>query len=332
MLKQDVMPAVRRMTTRWHIGAAMLAGGLVASALTPLVAQQVQSAVPPGPAATGEAGRSFEVASVKPNTANDNRIMIGFQPGGRYNATGVPARLLIRNAFRVQDSQLVGLPDWTRSERFDITAKAEDPNPTPEMIAEMMQSLLAERFALVTHRETRELPVYDLVLARPDGRLGPELKVSTADCEAMRGRGRGAPPEGGRMTMPLGRGAPPPGGPGSAAGRGAAGATPPCMTRMMPGNLTASGSTLDQLASLLEPQAGRIVRNKTGLTGGYDFSLTFTPEQLPVGGRGADASAPIDAAPSLFTALQEQLGLKLDSQRAPIEVVVVDRVERPTPD
>ena len=290
-----------------------------------LSAQQAPPAVST-PAADAPS-RSFEVASVKPNTANDNRTMIGFQPGGRYSAVGAPLRFIIRNAFRVQESQLLGLPEWTRTERFDITAKADVPNPTPEMMSEMLRSLLIERFKLVTHRETREMPVYDLVLARADGKLGPELKPSTLDCEAMRAARRGGPPEAGRMTMPLGRGGPAPDARGVAPG-----AVPSCAMRMMPGNFTASGGSLNQLAETLEMQAGRIVRNKTGLTGGYDFSLTFTPEQM-TGGRAPDApAADSGSAPSIFTALQEQLGLKLDSVRAPVEVVVVDRVERPTPD
>jgi uncharacterized protein (TIGR03435 family) len=340
------MYAVRQSRTRLVslAGSLALVGVAGSLVLPPLTAQQIQSVAPPAlPAQPGATPRSFEVASVKQNTANDNRVMIGMQPGGRYTATGVPLRLIIRNAFRVQDSQLVGLPDWTRSERFDITAKADVPSPTPEMMNEMMQSLLAERFSFAAHRETREMPVYELILARADGRLGPGLKASTVDCEAMRGRGRGAPPEGGRVTMPLGRGAGSGTGPGAGAGiggggRGLAGPLPPCSTRMMPGNVTANGSTLDQLATLLETQAGRIVRNKTGLSGAYDFSLTFTPEQLAGGGgggggRGVDApAADPGAAPSLFTAVQEQLGLKLDSQRAPVDVIVVDRVERPTPD
>jgi uncharacterized protein (TIGR03435 family) len=330
------MRAVRRTRMRWHAlaGGVLLASIAAAVAIAPLAAQQVQSTTPAATPAqpSGGARRSFEVASVKQNTANDNRVLIMQQPGGRFTTTGVPLRLIIRNAFRVQDSQLVGLPDWTRSERYDITAKAEDPNPTPEMVSEMMQSLLAERFSLATHRETREMPIYDLVLARADGRLGPDLKPSASQTCAERGRGRGPMPEGGRMSIPLGRGGPPPGGPGGPGARGVVpGEVPPCSTRMAPGNLTANGSTLDQLASLLETQAGRIVRNKTALTGYYDFNLKFTPEQMPGGGRGADAPA-ADALPSVFTALQEQLGLKLDSVRAPMEVVVVDRVERPTPD
>jgi uncharacterized protein (TIGR03435 family) len=117
------------------------------------------------------AGPAFEVASVKPNTSSDGRIMLGIQPGGRFTATNVPLRMLIRNAYQLQDFQVIG-PDWIRSERFDILAKAEgDISPAPPgqagPVQLMLRSLLAERFALQAHSETRELPIFALVAARP---------------------------------------------------------------------------------------------------------------------------------------------------------------------
>jgi uncharacterized protein (TIGR03435 family) len=301
---------------RWiALGLVMVAGALTA-AQTP-------------------AGPAFEVASVKPNTSGDGRVMMAFQPGGRFTATGVTLQMLMRNAYRLQDYQLIGAPDWMRSERFDVSAKG-DGAVGPDQIQPMMRALLADRFKLVTHAETRELPIYALVPARSDGRLGPNLKPSTVDCEALgAARGRGGnvpvPPPGGAgtSTVPL-RGAQP----GMALGRGAGGGPPPCSTRLGPGSVTGSGIRLPQLATMLAGVAGRLVQDKSGLSGAFDIELSWTPD---TGG-----ARPLDGAPgppaadtggtSLFTAVQEQLGLKLESMRAPVDVTVIDRVERPLPD
>ena len=261
----------------------------------------------------------FEVASVKPNTSGDGRMMIGVQPGGRYTATNMPLRLLIRNAYGIQDFQLVGAPDWADSERFDIIAKAEHdigppiPGGPPSPIQLMLRSLLEDRFKLALHTEKRELPIYALVLARPDGKLGPQLQPTKTDCSALSGaRGRGGPPPD----------PPPP-----------RGGRPACGVRMMPGQLAAGGFPIGLLAQQLSQSAQRVVVDRTGLTGNYDFDLKWTPDQLP---QGAPPGAPVPAidpnGPSLFTAVQEQLGLKLESTKGAVEVLVVDHVERPTPD
>jgi uncharacterized protein (TIGR03435 family) len=265
----------------------------------------------------------FEVASIKQNKSGDGRVMLGFQPGGRFNATNVTLRLLIRNAYQLQDFQLVGGPGWMTDDHFDIVAKAEDgalggpppPQGQPSAIQLMMRSLLAERFKLVVHEENREMPIYALILAKSDGKFGPQLKKSEADCAALaaaRGRGPAAPPP---MPAP---GAPP----------------PPCSIRIGPGSLMAGGQTMTQFASSLGMFAGRIVVDKTGLEGGYDVTLNWTPDQAanrPPGAPPGPDGVPVDPnGPSLFTAVQEQLGLKLDSQRGPVKVLVIDRVERPT--
>src|SRR5262245_29973253 len=130
-----------------------------------------------GSLALGAQAPKFEVASVKPNTSGDGRVMVGMQPGGRLTASNMPLRELVRMAYQLQPFQIVGGPDWIASERFDITAKAEgDVAPTspfgpPNPLMLMMRSLLEERFHLKVHTETREMPTYALVLARPDGKL-----------------------------------------------------------------------------------------------------------------------------------------------------------------
>jgi bla regulator protein blaR1 len=271
----------------------------------------------------------FEVASIKPNKSGDGRVMLGVQPGGRFTATNVTLRMMIRNAYQLQDFQITGGPSWIAEERFDIVAKAEtsdtmgDPfrgeqNGQPSRGQLMIRALLAERFKLVVHNETKEMPIYGLVVARSDGKLGPQLKPSEVDCAAQMAAGRGR-----------GRGMPPPPGPPPPAG------TPmQCGIRIGPGNMAVGGSPMTQVANSLSMFAGRIVVDKTGLAGNYDFTLMWTPDQMPGGGQrppGAPEPPPIDPnGPSLFTAVQEQLGLKLDSQRGPVAVLVIDRAERPT--
>jgi uncharacterized protein (TIGR03435 family) len=289
----------------------------------PLLAQDAQVFVGGGAPATGAPSAppgpmAFEVASVRPNTSNEPQVRIGVQPGGRFTATNVPLRELIRFAYQLQNFQIVDAPDWIRDERFDILAKAEgDIAPTPlgqaGPIQLMVRSLLAERFQLALHEETREMPLYALVLNRSDGRLGPALRESTTDCAAVMAaaRGRGALP------------APP-----------APGERPQCGMFGGPGQVRAGSVPMRQLAQMLSQQVQRVVVDETGLTGNYDFDLTFTPDQLPQGPPppGAPPVAIDPDGVSIFTALQEQLGLKLDAQRGPVSVMVVDRVERPTPD
>ena len=262
----------------------------------------------------------FEVAAVRENTSNDGKVMIGIQPGGRFTAVNVPLWDLIRQAFAVQRTQIVGAPDWTEQARYDITAKAEGdipgagPGSPPGPLHFMLQDLLADRFKLRAHRETRELPIYALTLARSDKKLGTGLRPSTVDCAAMRGRG-------GRMGPPPGF--PPPGD------------RPQCGMRVAPNQVVAGAATIAQLTQMLSQFTQRIVIDRTGLAGAFDIDLTFTPETMPQGPPppGAPPLPSVDPnGPSLFTAVQEQLGLKLEADRAPVEVLVIDHVERPTPD
>jgi uncharacterized protein (TIGR03435 family) len=278
----------------------------------------------PQPAATAP---SFEVASVKPNSSGDGRVMIQ-NPPGRFVATNITLRMLIRNAYQLQDFQISGGPGWLASDHFDINAKVPDqyrdlppmrPGSGPGPMQLMIRALLAERFKLTVHNETKDSPIYALVLARSDGKLGPNLNKSETDCEAMFAAGRA---RGGQM--------PPPGPP-------APGEPMRCGIRIGPGNMSVGGAPLAQVANSLGMFAGRIVQDRTGLTGNYDMSLTWTPDQMPQRPPGAPTDQPLRLngadidpnGPSLFTAVQEQLGLKLDSQRGPVETLVIDHAEKP---
>ena len=238
-------------------------------------------------------------------------------PGNdRFTATNVPLRELIRFAYDVQDVRLLGGPEWINSERFDITAKAEQPFPAwgpsgaPMPLLLMMRALLGDRFGLVTHQETRELSVFALVVARDDRKFGPEITPSKLDCESQAQARRGGPP---------------PSSPDQ----------PTCGMRIAPGRMVIGGTPMSQFAAVLSNFVQRIVLDRTQLPGTFDFRLSWTPDRIPQGPAppGAPPLPPVDPnGPSLFAALQEQLGLKLESTRAPLEVLVIDRVERPTPD
>lgn len=304
---------------------------LVANHRTPLHAQ--------APAATPR----FEVASVKlsdPNAASASPIgaipMILPPLGGRFSATNVPLRLLVRAAWEMPDFRIIGGPSWQTSQRFDISAKLEDGfSGTIRDVYPMVKALLADRFQLKTHTETRELPTYSLVISREDGRLGPKMKPSASKCEGieaeMQKRVENAlksGPAGLAALMPkLGQPMTCAVMPAPAAGFGAI-------------TLKADGQPLLLLTQLLTEVTGRVVNDKTGLTGLYDFDITFDMQALLSVAQsaginipaGALANLPPSNAPSLLTALHEDLGLELDSDRGPVEVLVIDSAEMPTAD
>src|SRR4249919_2001597 len=203
---------------------ALLAGGAALAAQAP----QAPAGAP-----------AFEVASVKPNNSGDSRVMMQNQPG-RYIATNVTLRLLIRNAYQLQDFQITGGPGWMASDHFDINAKVPDefravgpppPGSGSGPLQLMIRALLTERFKLVIHNETKDAPIYALILARADGRLGPGLKKSSVDCAALFAAGRA---RGGAM--------PPPPQPGERM---------QCGMRIGPGNLMGGGALMPQFANTL---------------------------------------------------------------------------------
>jgi uncharacterized protein (TIGR03435 family) len=281
-------------------------------------------AIPTFPQAPAGTRPSFEVASIKSNTSGENRVSLLGSPGGLFRATGVPFRMLMTYAYRVRDFQVIGGPSWMTSDRWDIEARAADgaippggvvPDPNrPDPMSLMVQSLLEDRFQLKFHRETKELPVYELTTAKG----GSKLKLSE-DQSPLRLPERGAP-----SPPPLQRGAPMP--------RGS--------MRMGRGDLEASGLPLANLINALSQQLGRTIVDKTGLQGLYDIKLQWTPDAPPPGAavapggpggvRGPNEPPPPDpGGPTIFTAIQEQLGLRLESTKGPVEVLVIDSVERP---
>jgi uncharacterized protein (TIGR03435 family) len=246
---------------------------------------------------------TFEVASVKRNVSGADGSARNVGAGGRMVFENVSLRQLIAAAYDIQAFQLIGGPAWADSDRFDVMARAATNAPLTQLNL-MLRTLLADRFKLVVRVEQRELPRYTLLRARDDGRLGPALKPASVDC-GRTGRGRGTPIAGAPTGLP-----------------------PGCRAFISPAGIDFAGQSIGELARVLSMATRRPVTDKTGLTGGYDLQLSFAPE---TGGATVGDAAPIDPnAPSLFTALQEQLGLKLEPERGPVDVVVIESAEQPT--
>ena len=268
---------------------------------------------------------TFEAATIKPSDPASQGQFIRRQPGGRFSTSNMPVRDLVRFAYNVQDFQLDGLPPWAASERYDIVAKADgDPPPMPpgsdaDPMMLMFRSLLVERFQLQLHRDTKEMPIYALTRVRPD-RLGPRLEPSTLDCQAIVAAAQAGARAGGPPPQP-----PPP----DASGR------PTCGIRGGFGTLAGNGFPMAQLVNTLAQLVRRTVVDRTGLTGPWAFDLKFAMDanQMPFAPPPGAQAPPIDPdAPSIYTAVEEQLGLRLESTRGPVDMLIVDRIERPTPD
>jgi bla regulator protein BlaR1 len=284
---------------------AVLACAGVVAVVAPLLAQSVS------PPSAGGALR-FEVATIKRSTADARKAFVlqRFLPGGGFEGFNVTLGSVIRVAYGLQDFQIAGGPKWVDADRFDIQMRA--PQGAAESEApRRLQSLLAERFALKAHREKRDHPIYALVLARADKSLGPRLRRSPFDPEKLREEEARLLRENPATFTPLEC--------GLTAGR----------------RLGSCGSTMAVLASRFPMYVGRMVVDRTGLTGAYAYELRFNDRPIPGAGPGGGFPFPTQTADpeaaSLFTALEEQLGLKLVPQTAPVEVLVIDRVQQPTP-
>jgi uncharacterized protein (TIGR03435 family) len=246
------------------------------------------------------AATRFEIASIKLNTSGGNENST-VEPSGRVLITNMSLDNLVRGVFDIPRQDLVlsdRLPAWFRSDRWDITALGPPPrdDASERQIRTMMQNLLIDRFKLVTRREMRDVPVYALVVTRSDGRLGPQMKPSTADCAALLAAFKAT---------------------------GATRQTPDsnvCGAKSGKGRIWGTGVLMDDLARRLAV-AGRSVVDMTGLAGPFDLDVRFAP----------DAADPAAAA-SVFTAVQEQLGLRLEPRQTAASVFVIESVERPTPD
>ena len=300
------------LTTRRHqlglvvVVATTLAGGVRA--------QAQQSAEGTGP--------TFDVVSIKRNTTASNSSSMRQTPGGGFTLTNGSVRTLISMAYPGLPSEPIGLPDWASRDRVDVAATAALPaTPTADDRRAMMRALLAERFKFAAHLERREQPAFDLVLARSDGRLGPGIKPSDVDCAARAAAQRAAAEAARKSETPSPL-------PQPFTTPAAGSPVPPCSTRMS-GNVAEGDMTLAALATLLRSSAGRHVVDKTGLSGSYRVRFE-APGMLFGTGALDTAIAQGGDAPSIFTAVQEQLGLKLEPSRAQVDVLIVDSIERPT--
>jgi uncharacterized protein (TIGR03435 family) len=251
---------------------------------------------------------TFEVASIKPGGGDEHRVGIQFMPGGGLRTTGTTLKFLITFAYDVRDFQVSGGPGWINSDRFDVMAKSDrstSDNATPDEMRNMtdaqmkttaeqmrvkLQALLADRFQLTLHHETKEQPVYALVISKNGSKL-QESQMKAGERRRMMRMGRS--------------------------------------------ELNGEGVAIDMLTHTLSNVLGRPVIDRTGLKGNYDFKLQWTPDPGQSGGFGGPPPPGIEAppppdpnGPSIFTAVQEQLGLRLESQKGPVDLIVIDRVEK----
>jgi bla regulator protein BlaR1 len=229
---------------------------------------------------------AFEVASIRPAAPNTHGDSIRMLPGGGLNASNITLRKLIGFAYGVRESEIFGGPVWTGSEQYDISAKPGHEEGSArgdqESVRQRVRALLVDRFHLSIHRETRELPVFALMVAKG----GHRLRASKAGDDD-------------NSTL----------------------------SQRAAGEIFAQRVPMQTLASTLTEILGRPVRDKTGLAGTFDFTVRWDPRAtVPTA-----PEAPLDlTGPSIFTAIQEQLGLRLDSQRGPAETIVIDRAEKPS--
>jgi uncharacterized protein (TIGR03435 family) len=247
-------------------------------------------------AQAGQSEPTFEAASIKVVTGSfmtsPGAATVGFPPGGRFTMKDGAAIVLLRSAYP-DAVDIVGVPDWANGAvRYDVEAKGAE-NATYDQLHAMLRSMLVERFHLAAHRETHNLPTYNLMVARDDGRLGPDLRKYPGDCKGLADAARAGRP---RPELP------PPSNGASACGM------------MFTGQrILAGGIPMANLAANLTSLAGRTVIDRTNLDGYYELTLTRSPDV------------------AVFTAVREQLGLKLEPGTAPLPVLIVDHMERPTP-
>jgi len=249
----------------------------------------------------------FEVVSIKPNRSGNQGSIMGPPRGDRFTYVNVTLQMLITAAYRVQNFQISGGPSWLNSERYDIVAKFDDPAATPAQLLQMLRTMLENRFLLAVHRASKEMPIYALVKAGADGAKRPSLRQSS-DEPCPTGAPAAREPPSGQLPNPA------------------------CGQIIFRRNqLKAEKTPLSSLAAVLSTIIGRAVIERTGLTGRFDLNLEWTQDEfLSRVGPDAAGSQANEAGPSIFTAIKEQLGLKLEPQKGPVEVLVIDRAEKPS--
>jgi uncharacterized protein (TIGR03435 family) len=284
-----------------HCKLVLFAAALAAIATQRAIGQSVASAPIATTAPDSKIDESslpaFEVAVIRPSKSGGSQSHSGFS-NGRFTAENIQLKTLLQyNAYGIPEPQILGGPPWLSSERFDIDAKVDDAvaaqleklsyDQSNLIRQKMVRQLLADRFKLAVHTETKEFPVYALMVAKG----GPKLTASKDS-----GKGTGTSSNNGRLT-----------------------ATDMTMTKLA-----------QALTQILSREVGRIVIDNTGLQGKYDLALTWSPDNHSANFTNASADNTAPLGPSIFTAVKEQLGLKLESTKAPVEVLVIDHIEPPT--
>jgi len=260
----------------------------------------------------------FEVASIKRNTSNTFAVRPPSNtPSGQISMTNVPLQTLVVAGYPLQTNPVlvIGLPGWATSERYDVIAKGK-PGATQEERQQMWRALLTERLWLQAHYEMRERAGYNLVFARADKRLGPQLQPSTLDCSVRRADNFGSGTADSVEAMAMSR------------------CAPMMITEPAGQGLYSGGTTLATLIRMLSGGAGQLVIDRpvvdqTGLEGNYAVRLKFATVALPPGVSTLGTPPPLQERPSIFTAFQEQLGLKLEPTTMQGQVLVIDHIERP---
>jgi len=297
----------------------------------------------PGQRTPSSPERRFEVASVKPNQqtlaefvranqgntgATLGRVGIQTLPGGRMTASFVTLRALILRAFEIKEYQLQGGPAWVGTDNFEINAKA-DGEATAQEFNAMLKALLIERFALRTHTQVKDMPLHVLTLARTDGKLGSQLKPTSDACLAEMEERRTNPGQRSGAARPTAR---------SIEEMREMMRTPTCGGSSMSSSTSSmtfsfSGLPFNTLVTRLSSELNAPILDKTGLTGAYDAVLEYEPVRRLAGLSAAPSSnVPEFLVPPLRSALQQQLGLKLEDTKGPLDIIVIEAAEQPTPD
>jgi uncharacterized protein (TIGR03435 family) len=281
-------PDGKTITGTWSQGPTPLP--LILTRATPETEWTIPPPTPKLPPMDANANPSFEVATIKPSKPDDQRKAFIVQ-GRRFNIINQPLVQILCFSYDVQAKQLIGLPPWAETDKYDIDAKPDGEGaPSSKQWKGMIQKLVAERFKLTFHRDKQELSVYVLSVAKG----GPKLTKSEGDPNGL----------------------------------------PGLFFRGKLGDLGVRNANMGDFTGLMQSAVlDRPVVDQTELTGRYDFTLVWTPDDSQFSGMGAKIPPPTDSAnapPNLYTAIQEQIGLKLDATKAPADVMVVDHVEKPS--